>query len=275
MRLINIAFFCTIIYLAGCAVLPAGQSISTPSATHSYVLSGTGNPTVIFETGLGDGKESWLPIYQQVGKFTQVFAYDRAGYGHSRSANSKRDGATIIRELRSSLKALQIQPPFVLVGHSIGGTYMELYARKYPDEVAGVVLVDARHADFTQQCTLAGARSCKPNALLSALLPSTSKQELKDGNRTMNQVRSGGEFPDVPLAVLVGMRKPVEGKRFREVWLKTQKSLAAMSEQSSLNICNNCGHYIHRDKPELVVSAVKNIVTQARNGLSTDPRGRQ
>ena len=99
-----------------------------------------------------------------------------------------RDAATIVAELRASLQALDIEPPYVLVGHSIGGTYMELYARSYPEEVAGVVFVDSRHADFTRQCKLADAGGCEPPALALALMPPGPKREMDSAAVTMHQV---------------------------------------------------------------------------------------
>jgi len=251
--------------LAGCSNLPTAQSTSTLEATHSYALTGHGSPIVILESGLGDGKESWGPVYEEIGQLAQVFAYDRAGYGASRSANPMRDGATIVRELRSTLQALKLEPPFILVGHSVGGTYMELYARSYPEEVAGVVLVDSRHADFTRQCQIADARSCKPPSLLTALLPDAPRRELAAGEKTMDEVMQGGPFPNVPLVVLTSMKKPLEGPRFREVWLATQKELAALSNDSTHTVCSRCGHYIHKDDPQLVIAAVENVVQRARH----------
>ncbi len=249
-----------LVCLAGCATLPPAQRTTTPAATHSHVLNGVGSPTVILEAGLGDGKESWAPVYDQLSQMTRVFAYDRAGYGGSRSSSRTRDGATIVRELRATLQALELEPPYLLVGHSVGGTYMELYARTYPDEIAGVVLVDSRHADFTRQCKAAGARSCEPPALLSALLPSAPKRELADGDKTMEQVMRAGPFPKVPLVVLTSGKQFRVGDRFQEVWLETQESLAALSDRATHTVCESCGHYIHKDKPELVVSAVNGII---------------
>ena len=265
MKSLQFALIVGLACLAGCSSLPTAQRTTTPEATHSYVLTGHGSPTVILESGLGDGKESWGPVYEEIGQVAQVFAYDRAGYGASRSANQMRDGTTIIQELRSTLQALKLQPPFILVGHSVGGTYMELYARTYPEEVAGVVLVDSRHADFTRQCQIADARSCTPPAPLSLLLPNTPKRELAAGDKTMDDVMRGGPFPDVPLVVLTSMKKPLEGARFREVWLQTQKALAALSSDSTHTVCSRCGHYIHKDDPKLVIAAVKAVVQQARD----------
>lgn len=268
----RITLIIAIACLTGCSTLPPAQRNTTPEATHSYVLSGNGSPTVVLESGLGDGKESWAPVYRQLSQLTQVFTYDRAGYGTSKSANPTRDGVTIVRELRATLQALKLYAPYVLVGHSIGGTYMELYARTYPEEVAGVVLVDSRHADFTRQCQIADARSCTPPTLLTALLPNTPKRELAAGEKTMDEVMKGGPFPNVPLVVLTSMKKPLEGARFREVWLKTQNDLAALSSDSKHRVCNHCGHYIHKDDPKLVVAAVTDIVQRIRRKKSLASR---
>ena len=208
---------------------------------HTYILAGQGSPTVVLESGLGDGKDSWVSVFSRLAAHTRVFAYDRAGYGSSRSGNSSRDGTTIVNELRSTLQAIGLEPPYILVGHSIGGTYMELYARSYPEEVAGVVLIDSRHADFDRQCREAGALSCTPPAVLKVLLPKAPKQELADGEMTMAQVTNAGPFPEVPLVVLTSGGNLLAGTRFNEVWLETQNALADLSADSTHTTCQHCG----------------------------------
>lgn len=266
MRSINFSVILVVVcgLLGACSTLPPAERITTTDAKHTYITAGEGSPTVILESGLGDGKDSWVPVFSKIAEHTQVFAYDRAGYGTSKSSDSSRDGATIVRELRSTLQALNLQPPYILVGHSIGGTYMELYARNYPNDVAGVVFVDSRHAAFTRQCQLANAGSCTPPALLTALLPPGPKREVAGGEQTMAQVLSAGPFPDVPLAVLTRGKQLLESARFYEVWLQTQDALASMSTQSVHSICKRCGHYVHKDNPELVIEAVTSILEQAR-----------
>lgn len=263
-KIISIAIITVANLLGGCSTLPPAERVTTSDAKHTYVMAGEGSPTVILEAGLGDGKDSWVPIYNQIAERTRVFAYDRAGYGASRSANKTRDGATIVRELRSTLQSLNLRPPYVLVGHSIGGTFIELYARTYPDEVAGVVFVDSRHADFTRQCQVAEAGSCTPPVLLSALMPLGPKREMASGDQTMAQVLNAGPFPDVPLVVLTRGKQFLESARFYEVWLQTQEALASLSNDSEYNICERCGHYVHRDNPGMVVDAVASVIEQAR-----------
>lgn len=261
-RLAGLLFLSSL--LGGCTILPPADRITTADAKHTYITAGHGSPTVVLESGLGDGKDSWVPVFSRIAERTKVFAYDRAGYGSSKSAATTRDGATLVRELRSTLQALQLQPPYILVGHSIGGTYMELYARTYPDEVAGVVLVDSRHADFTRQCVVADAGSCTPPALLSALLPEGPKREMASGDRTFHQVLGAGPFPDVPLIVLTGGKQLLTSSKFYDLWLETQGQLASLSSQSTHTVCRHCGHYVHKDNPKLVIDAVASVLEQVR-----------
>jgi pimeloyl-ACP methyl ester carboxylesterase len=253
-----------IVFFGGCSTLNGADRVTSELATHSYQLRGQGSPVVILEAGLGDGKESWAPVFERISRTATVFAYDRVGYGSSRSKNESRDGATIVAELRATLRSMKLDPPFVLVGHSIGGTYVELFARTYPDDVAGVVLVDSRHADFDRQCRAAGARMCDPPAILGAMLPQGPKRELAGGDRTMQAVMTAGPFPDVPLTVLSSPNKFFEGRQFRNVWMATQESLATLSSKSRYVICERCGHYIHRDNPKLVTDSVIDMVELIR-----------
>ena len=98
---------------------------------------------VVFESGLRGTLDKWDKVLDAVSPTASVFAYNRPGYGNSAATDAPRDGATIVKQLRQVLKHKGLPPPYVLVGHSLGGLYMQLFARQYPDEVAGVVLVDA------------------------------------------------------------------------------------------------------------------------------------
>ncbi len=260
----GIALIAAIVCLGGCSILPVAELVTTAAAKHSYILDGSGSPTVILQSGLGDGKDSWRPVFAEIARQTQVFAYDRAGYKASRSANQQRTGNTIVRELRATLQALDLKPPYIFVGHSLGGTYVELYARTYPDEIAGVVLVDSRHGDFTRQCEIAEAGSCTPPALLSALLPYAAQKELAGGDQTMAEVLNAAPFPDVPLVVLTRGKPMFTGALFYEVWLETQRSLATLTSESTHTICDRCGHYIHKDAPDLVIAAITSVLKRAR-----------
>jgi pimeloyl-ACP methyl ester carboxylesterase len=247
----------------GCAALPDSQSIETPLGTYSYVTAGQGSPAVVLESGLGDGKEAWQPIVDEIGRSTKIFAYDRAGYGASNAHSPDRSAKQIVEELRALLSAAQIEPPFVLVGHSLGGLYVNMFARTYPKEVAGIVFVDARPEDFSARCKAANALMCEPPAILMLLIGGGSMQEYKSAPASMQQVRDAGPFPPVPVAVLTGTKKPLAGPTFNKIWLETQKELSELSPNGNHVICNHCGHYVHKDDPGLTAQVIRDIVDRA------------
>lgn len=249
---------------ASCASLQPEQRTTTQFGSFSYSSAGTGSPAVVFESGLGDGREAWQPLFADVGKFATVFAYDRGGYGDSNSTAEDRSAREIVEELRALLKAAHVEPPYVLVGHSIGGLYANLFARLHPDEIAGVVLVDARPPDFSERCKAAGALVCAPPKWLMPFVGGGSMGEYKWAPKGMEQVRDAAAFPPVPLVVVTGTHKPFEGKAFNDLWLETQAELSRLSPYGRHVICEHCGHYVHQDDPALVVEAVRDVVERAR-----------
>ena len=107
--------------------------------------TGHGTPTVVVETGLGDFSFDWVLVQNEVSHFTRICTYDRAGYAWSEPGPKPRTFDQINLELRDALHALGEKGPFVLVGHSFGGPVVRNFARVYPSDVAGIVLVDAAH----------------------------------------------------------------------------------------------------------------------------------
>ena len=110
------------------------------SFTHKTKAS---KSTVVFENGSRATVDSWNKVIDVLSPSVSIFAYNRPGYGKSQTRDTPRDGITIVEELRQMLKHQGMTPPYILVGHSMGGLYMQLYARRYPDEVSGLVLVDS------------------------------------------------------------------------------------------------------------------------------------
>ena len=248
--------------LAGCASLPGTAVLGDGATRHAYALAGEGAPVVVFEAGLGNVKEVWEPVFVPVSGFTRAIAYDRAGYGGSRAGDDERDGATIVAELRALLTSLELPPPYVLVGHSLGGQFVELYARTHPEEVGGVVLVEARHVDFSERCLREQVERCALPAYTRLLMPRGARAELLAAPRTEAQIREAGPFPNVPLRVLSGTRRPESMPNLRRVWAETQAELTDLSEQSEQDVCETCGHFIQRDAPERVVEAIRSVVAE-------------
>jgi len=105
--------------------------------------SGTGSPTIIIEAGASANSLGWQGLQTQLSPLTRVCTYDRAGHGWSEPRSGPRDAQTIVRELHALLDRAGVRRPLVLAGHSAGGLYVREYAREFPMEVAGVVLIDS------------------------------------------------------------------------------------------------------------------------------------
>jgi len=117
---------------------------------HLYCL-GEGSPTVILESGLNDSWLSWYKVQPVVAKFTRVCSYDRAGVGWSDTQPEPPHSRSIAVHLHSLLNNAGVKPPYVLVGHSIGGIHVRVYQNMYPSDVVGMVLVDSTHPDWKKR----------------------------------------------------------------------------------------------------------------------------
>jgi len=121
--------------------LPHARFSATAFGIRSLVVAGSGSPTVVFESGIGQGKRNWAPVFNRVSELTRAVAYDRAGYGQSETSDLPRDGLQLVLELRDLLRTEGLGPPYVLVGHSLGGALSLRTALDVGDRLEGVVLV--------------------------------------------------------------------------------------------------------------------------------------
>jgi pimeloyl-ACP methyl ester carboxylesterase len=126
---------------------PPGKMVDVGGYDLHLVKSGSGSPTIVLEAGSGETSLSWRDIPDKLAPYATVVTYDRAGYAWSEKADRERTGDQIVHELYSALKQENIPGPYLMVGHSLGGMYARLFAQTYPDEVMGLVLVDARPED--------------------------------------------------------------------------------------------------------------------------------
>lgn len=125
--------------------LPPGKLIQINGKNWHCQIMGEGYPTVIVESGTGGMHLDWQIVQPEVAKFTRILTYDRAGCGWSDLSSHPRTAEHIVSELRQLLKEAEIEPPYVLVGMSLGGIFSRLFAYNYPEEVVGMVLVDVAH----------------------------------------------------------------------------------------------------------------------------------
>ncbi|MCW2742401.1 MAG: alpha/beta hydrolase fold protein [Blastococcus sp.] len=149
-----------------------GQSYDVGGYRLHLSCTGSGGPTVVLQSGLGEFSASWARIAPAVAGTTRVCAYDRAGQGWSEDAPRVQDGAQAAADLHTLLERAGENGPYVLVGHSIGGSYAMTYAHRYPQQIAGMVLLDA--SDPYQATATAGSSDVTAFAPL-AVLPSLAR----------------------------------------------------------------------------------------------------
>ncbi len=126
---------------------PPGLMVDVGGYRLHLFCEGTGSPTVIMESGSGRASLDWELVRPEIVKTTRTCVYDRAGLGWSDLSPKPRTAENIVEELHTLLTSAGIAGPYVLVGHSIGGAYVRLYAHDYPEDVVGMVLVDSSHED--------------------------------------------------------------------------------------------------------------------------------
>src|SRR3989304_10304359 len=124
-----------------------GQLVDVGGRKMHINCVGQGSPTVLLEAGLGHYSLFWAYVQPEVAKYTRVCSYDRAGYGWSESSPMPRTANAEVDELHTLLVNADVQGPYILVGHSLGGMNMRVFANNYPDEVVGMVLVDSFHEE--------------------------------------------------------------------------------------------------------------------------------
>lgn len=119
-----------------------------PGLHLNIYCAGRGTPAVVFDSGLGDGTRVWGLVQPTIAKHTRACSYDRAGLGFSDPPDRSSTSANAVDDLQRLLTVAGVKPPYILVGHSLGGMNIKLYAETYLSEVSGLVFVDPSHEDL-------------------------------------------------------------------------------------------------------------------------------
>jgi pimeloyl-ACP methyl ester carboxylesterase len=236
-------------------------AIPAESLHHRVKLEGRGARTVILESGLGDTLDVWKSVQPLIAAgCARTLSYNRAGYLGSDNSNAPRDSETIVAELRAELKRQNIRPPYVLVGHSLGVLYMQYFARNYPEEVAGLVLVDSTH---WEQRLAMGNQANTPYTSRTAVtffIPWIMRREISDSLIAGNHGHASPTAPGVPTIVLSSTRGPTgETPSERALAARLQDEIAADFPAADHVRVNDSGHYIQREHPEVVIEAARKL----------------
>jgi len=245
--------------LAACGASPGPAPPAVSDRAVEVVEYGAGDATVVFESGLGNDWTPWTQVATEVGAQARTFAYSRPGYGQSDPSPEPRDAAHIVKDLRALLTARGFTPPYVLVGHSFGGAYMELFAKAYPEEVMGVVLVDPRHRDFTTACEEGGFEGCVPPASVLASLPQVQIDEFEAFAHTSNEIHPLGAFGMYPVRVLTAT---VHGfaPDLEVLWESMLGSLAHEAADGEQTLFVGAGHHLELERAHEVAQVILSLL---------------
>jgi pimeloyl-ACP methyl ester carboxylesterase len=220
---------------------------------------GFGDPTVVLDAGLGVASDSWVLVQPEVAQFTRVCTYDRAGLGNSDRGPTPRTTRRIANELHMLLSNSGLQPPYVLVGHSFGGLNMRMYASEYPDEVAGMVLVDASHEDWDARIREFFTPEDYAN-IIGRIEQNPEGVDIAESNREMHDT---GSLDNIPLRVLTNHRR-FGVEQLDEVYLELQDSLTRLSTNGRKVLAEDSGQLTPLAQPQLVVNAIRDVVDEVR-----------
>lgn len=261
-----------VLILTACSTMPNSKKVDTKYGSFTYYHSEKVDyPTIIFESGLGETMTSWQKLIPLAERHFSVFAYNRAGFTGSQSINKTRDSNTISLELESVLTNLNIKPPYILVGHSLGGIYAQTFLKRNPESVQALLLIDSIHPDNLNRCKSAGGQYCEPGATIPAwarlFYPSAVFGELKAWRHSLEQAQKNEALHNTPLTVIYAGQPPWGDEKTLNIWQKKQwkitldnhHHLASLSTLSDLIICRSCGHYIHQENPEIVLKSLLHL----------------
>ncbi len=280
---------------------PPGRLVDVGGYSLHIQCVGSGSPTVVFDAGLGGTSLDWTLVQAVIGQTTRVCTYDRAGMGRSDNGLAPRTPAQIAGELHTLLGNAGLAGPYVLVGHSLGGKNVRLFTLQHPDEVAGLVLVDARGeyvdahtwpaeaAAFQQGIArqgtmygiaralgvvrLVGASQWGPPALpaqtrLAMALFATGQHDLRaTAAEAQQRAADDGQLQAAPGLGARPLIVLASGQNMEQIpnWPEAQRRQAALSTHGRLIVVTGSGHYIQLEQPPVVIDAVRQVVAQARS----------
>lgn len=249
----------------------------------------SGRPAVVFESGGGgDRLEVWDSVLYDVAQFAPVLAYDRPGVGESEPDTASPTLERLDRNLYALLRTLDVEPPYVLVGHSFGGPLIRHFAGRHRHEVAGLVYVDATGLTRTPEDQLAVFHSMNAGEterreyeeVLKGFVERMPRGPRREIRTVVEELRSAAEpppHPDVPIAVLLsgrydlpppGVRFSFDFREYHDANLRSE--IRRLSEWvleapgGMFVVAMDAGHYIHQDDPGLVIGAVERVLWSAR-----------
>jgi pimeloyl-ACP methyl ester carboxylesterase len=283
--------------LASCLVLASclhgnsassDQMVSIGTNRLQFHSEGSGTPVVVIDAGIADQLDKLKALQARISRVTQVITYNRAGYGQSEAGPLPRDAGREAEELRTLLEKASVPGPYVLVGHSLGALVVQVFAARYPDDVAGMVLLDPPPLSFLlgRECKdlvpMAEVMTVEWQAIADSAAKSTNPEERERSaffrmiasehremfGATARQVAGIQTFADKLLLVMAaGKPNPAFGdiaEAYQKYWIEQSRKLSEKSTRGRFVIAEGSSHYLYLDVPDLVAKSIISVVHEVR-----------
>lgn len=238
--------------LGACATDP-----KHPGLAHE--IRGTGQPAVVLASGYGMPRNNWQTVGDDLKKDFTVFSFDRPGYGDQPDTERPRDPCTIARDTREALRTAGLRPPYVLVGHSLGGLHQYVYARLFPQDVAGLVLLDPTHP--RHWTTLQANQPMLATALqgMVKLQPSQAmRNEFRHQAQCLERLQGTASLT-APARLLFSRRYRAMESDFTPALQQLQGDWMSLTGVSTATLLWDSGHHIQTERPDAVARAVRAV----------------
>lgn len=213
-------------------------------------------PLVVLQAGLGDSSDTWRSLRAALPPGTAVFAPDRPGYGRAPANNAPRDPCTIARELHEALRAAGHRPPYLLVGHSLGGLYQYAFARLYTTEVKGLLLLEGTHPQHLARVTAEAPASAGVIKVARLAMGRTMAAEF-DAQTDCLAAWEGAPALNLPTRVLMRADfKGLEAGSFERAMRGLQQDWLRLTGAARVEAVGGTGHYLQKEQPRVVAQAI-------------------
>ena len=278
---------------------PFGEIVTFGNQSMHVRVIGEGKPTILFfsDIDIYGAFINWNVIQDKVGSITKTICFDRYGYFWSDEGKLPRTGERISSEVEALLNAQGDVGPYIIVCHAMGGIYGRIFAGRNIEKVNGIVLLDPLHPDALERMKEVGVEKIIPNKsmrpliwlLLKLGIKKESLQQYGISNdlyrvaimyykknsltwfdetvasvRSMQQAEGYNDFGDIPLHILTSKNTKEINSNKEYLWIELQRELLELSSNSKQTILEGTGHYIHMEKPKIVVEAIDEMVENYR-----------
>ncbi|AFJ02065.1 putative hydrolase or acyltransferase of alpha/beta superfamily [Methylophaga frappieri] len=282
-----LSFFCLQAVNADNLPSPLGKRYDIGGYKMHLHCQGKNGPTVVVDAGLGEDSSDWQKIVDQVRNTTRICVLDRPGYGWSDFGPTPRTSERIAGEIERLLSSASIGPPYLLVGHSFGGFNVRMFAARHPNQVKGMILIDASHEEQFNRLKIRLPRpeaqhrsviilpkgtvdtfsSDKPQALKERSF-FAARAEITSMSLSAKQVGQLADFPEIPLVIISRGQPEWTGDpalQLREkIWIDLQRELTHLTSNSRHLFAHKSGHAIPQQQPQIIVDTILEMLDEVR-----------